>query len=213
MFVAGVPARTLGILCLLGLILLPIGWLGMDDYQKERIRVFLNPERDPLGAGWNKIQSEIAVGSGGFWGKGYMKGTQNILGFLPRVVAPTDFIYSVIAEESGFVGSLAVLVLFGIVVVSGLRTALLTRDKLGRLLATGVVTILFAHVFVNIAMTVGLMPITGFAAAAAELWRIVHDQYHGRAGYSAKRAYTASPPRLAYGRRRKEGHAHVQFLA
>jgi len=123
--------------------------------------VFFDPGRDPLGAGWNKIQSSIAVGSGGFAGKGYLKGTQNVLGFLPRTVAPTDFIYSVIAEEMGFIGSAGLLLLYSILLWAGFRAAQSSRDKLGRLLAVGITSLLFCHVFVNIAMTIGLLPITG----------------------------------------------------
>jgi rod shape determining protein RodA len=133
----------------------------LDDYQKERILVFFNPGRDPLGAGWNKIQSEIAVGSGGLTGKGYLKGTQNVLGYLPRTVAPTDFIYSVIAEEMGFLGSSLILALYAAILVAGVRVAWRAPDTFGRLLTMGVVTMLFSHVFVNVAMTIGLMPITG----------------------------------------------------
>jgi len=161
MYAAGVPMKYLGILVLMGVLLMPVGWFGLGDYQKERILVFFDPGRDPLGSGWNKIQSEIAVGSGGFSGKGYLKGTQNVLGFLPRTVAPTDFIYSVIAEEVGFVGSLALLALYAMLLMSGIRAALAARDKLGRLLAVGVTGLVFCHVFVNIAMTIGLLPITG----------------------------------------------------
>lgn len=161
MFVAGVPMRYLGGLVLLGALAAVPGWFVLDEYQKERLLVFFDPGRDPLGTGWNSIQSGIAVGSGGFAGKGYMMGTQNILGFLPRTVAPTDFIFSVIAEETGFVGSALLLLLYAAVVGGCLRAALASRDKLGRLLAVGVVTLLFCHVFVNMAMTVGLMPITG----------------------------------------------------
>ncbi len=161
MFAAGVPIRYLAIIALVGALLLPAGWFVLGDYQKERILVFFDPGRDPLGAGWNKIQSEIAVGSGGFSGKGYLRGTQNVLGFLPRTVAPTDFIYSVIAEEMGFLGSVGLLVLYSLVLLSGIRGALAARDKLGRLLAVGVTGLVFCHVFVNIAMTIGLLPITG----------------------------------------------------
>jgi len=183
MFVAGVPFRYLGSLAALGVTLvalllaalfLPARFdaspetqariqelTGLSDYQRGRIEVFFHPDKDPLGAGWNKRQSEIAVGSGGLWGKGYLHGTQNILGFLPRSVAPTDFIYSVIAEEEGFFGSLMVLALFGVVLMFGMLTALRTRDAMGRLLCVGVVSLFFCHVFINIAMTVGLMPITG----------------------------------------------------
>lgn len=183
MFVAGVPLRALGALVIIGLtivmillcgVFLPqklgvdeagqqkiLRFLALNEYQRDRIVVFFQPGRDPFGTGWNKTQSEIAVGSGGVWGKGFKNGTQNILGFLPRSVAPTDFIYSVIAEEKGFSGSFVVLFLFGFIVVSGMQTSLMARDKMGRLLCVGVVTMIFSHVFINIAMTVGLMPITG----------------------------------------------------
>lgn len=160
-FVAGIPIRHLALLALGGLLLLPVGWKSMTDYQRERIRVFLDPGRDPLGAGWNKIQSEIAVGSGRLWGKGYLEGKQNVLGFLPRTVAPTDFVYSVIAEEKGFVGSAIVLLLYAVVLTSGIRAAVAARDKVGRLMAVGISGLLFCQVFVNIAMTIGLLPITG----------------------------------------------------
>ena len=161
MFVGGVRIKYLLILVGLGLLALPLAWFTLEDYQQNRILVFLDPSRDPLDAGWNTVQSAIAVGSGGLTGKGYLKGTQNILGFLPRTVAPTDFIFSVIAEEMGFLGSALLLSLFAMVVICGLRAALRSRDKFGRLLATGVVTLVFFHVFVNMAMTFGLMPITG----------------------------------------------------
>lgn len=161
-FAAGLPLRRLVLLGCIGLMLLPLGWFfALGNYQQERVRVFFDPGRDPLGAGWNKIQSEIAVGSGGLMGKGYLEGTQNVLGFLPRSVAPTDFIYSVIAEETGFVGSALVLSLYAGVLLAIGRAALVSRDKLGRLLAVGVAALLFSHIAVNIAMTIGLMPITG----------------------------------------------------
>jgi rod shape determining protein RodA len=107
------------------------------------------------------MQSEIAIGSGGKWGKGFLKGTQNILGYLPRSVAPTDFVYSVVAEETGFAGSVVALVFFGVVVVCGMYAAAVSQDKLGCLLCTGVVAVIFCHAFINLAMTVGLLPITG----------------------------------------------------
>jgi len=159
--VAGVPARRLGLIALAGLLLLPADWWLLDGYQRDRVLVFLDPGRDPLGAGWNSIQSALAVGSGGRWGKGWLQGTQNVLGFLPRTVAPTDFIYSVIAEEMGFLGSLGLLALYALVLAAGARAALEARDKMGRMLAVGVTSLLFCHVFVNIAMTIGLLPITG----------------------------------------------------
>lgn len=161
LFAAGVPWKTLGRLALAGALAAPLGWFLLASYQKERVMVFLDPSRDPLGTGWNKIQSAIAVGSGGFSGKGFLEGTQNVLGYLPRTVAPTDFIYSVIAEETGFLGSAAVIGIFALVFFRGLRAARLARDRFGLILATGLTTLLFSHVFVNIAMTIGLLPVTG----------------------------------------------------
>jgi rod shape determining protein RodA len=136
-------------------------WTGLSEYQRNRLLVFIEPGRDPLGAGWNKTQSEIAVGSGGLTGKGYLQGTQNMLGFLPRTVVPTDFIFSVITEETGFLGSVTVLGLFFIVIACGLYAGLVAPDKTGRLLCVGVTTMIFSHVMINVAMTIGLMPITG----------------------------------------------------
>ncbi|MFA5193592.1 MAG: rod shape-determining protein RodA [Verrucomicrobiia bacterium] len=133
----------------------------LKPYQWERILVFLNPERDPYGWGWNLRQSQIAVGSGGVTGKGWLQGTQNVLGFLPRQVAPNDFIFSVIAEEGGFLACGLVLIGYAVLLLNGLWTALAARDRLGRLLATGITVVLFCHVFVNIGMTIGLVPITG----------------------------------------------------
>lgn len=183
MFIGGVPFRYIGGLAGVGVLLMTIllsalllparlgageelqnriaSLTGLSEYQRARIEVFFDPSLDPLGAGWNRRQSEIAVGSGGLRGKGYLQGTQNILGYLPRSVAPTDFIYSVIAEESGFVGAAGVLVAFGTLLSAILYTALRTLDAHGRLLCVGVATLIFFHVFINIAMTVGLMPITG----------------------------------------------------
>lgn len=135
--------------------------IHLTEYQRDRIEVFLDPSRDPMGTGWNKRQSEIAVGSGGLTGKGFRQGTQNILGFLPRTVAPTDFIFSVIAEETGFVGAMAVIGLHGVLALCGLYSAMAARDKMGRLLCVGVVTMVFTHAFVNMAMTIGLLPIVG----------------------------------------------------
>ncbi|NCC52257.1 MAG: rod shape-determining protein RodA [Spartobacteria bacterium] len=162
LFVAGTPLRTILLLLLIGgVLMIPVGYFGLSDYQKERIMVFIDPGRDPLDAGWNKIQSEIAVGSGGFTGKGYLKGTQNVLGFLPRTVAPTDFIYSVIAEEMGFVGGITVMGGFMVLLTACIHAAIRAADRFGRLMVVGIAIMLFCHIFVNIAMTIGLMPITG----------------------------------------------------
>lgn len=161
LFVAGVRVKHLALVALLGLCLTPVAWWHMKKYQRQRLTVFLNPDRDPLGAGWNLNQSLIAVGSGGVTGKGFLQGTQNSLGYLPRTVAPNDFLFSVIAEEKGFVGSACVAGLYAVLLWRGLRIAANARDRLGMLLATGIVAMVFFHVFVNIGMTIGLMPVTG----------------------------------------------------
>lgn len=137
-------------------------WIPLHDYQRNRIISFVWPNKiDPMGVGWNQRQSLISVGSGGLTGKGWTEGTQAQLGYLPRSVAHNDFIFSVIAEEKGFLGSLTVLSLFGLVLFNGIRIAGLARDRFGTLLAIGVTVLFAVHVFVNIAMTIGLVPITG----------------------------------------------------
>jgi len=161
LFVAGARAKHLVLAAVLGLCLTPVAWWHMKKYQRERLTVFLNPNRDPLGAGWNLNQSLIAVGSGGVTGKGFLQGTVNSLGYLPRTVAPNDFLFSVIAEEKGFVGTACVVGLYAVLLGRGLRIAANARDRLGMLLATGIVVMLLFHVFVNIGMTIGLMPVTG----------------------------------------------------
>jgi rod shape determining protein RodA len=137
-------------------------WLPLYDYQRNRILATVDPDRiDPKGIGWNLRQSLISVGSGGLTGKGWTEGTQAQLGYLPSAVAHNDFIFSVLAEEKGFWGSLTVLGLFGVVLMNGVRIAGLARDRFGTYLALGVTVLLAMHVFVNIAMTIGLGPITG----------------------------------------------------
>jgi rod shape determining protein RodA len=138
--------------------------IPLHDYQRNRILAFAAPEKvDPNGTGvaYNLSQSLISVGSGGLTGKGWTQGTQAQLGYLPRSVAHNDFIFSVIAEEKGFLGSLTVLGLFGLVLFNGIRIAGLARDRFGTVLAIGVTVLFAVHVFVNIAMTIGLVPITG----------------------------------------------------
>ena len=137
-------------------------WVPLHDYQRNRFVAFVWPDKiDPMGVGWNQRQSLISVGSGGLAGKGWTEGTQAQLGYLPRTVAHNDFIFSVIAEEKGFLGSLTVLGLFGLVLFNGIRIAGLARDRFGTLLAIGVTVLFAVHVFVNIAMTIGLVPTTG----------------------------------------------------
>ena len=140
----------------------PHSWLPLHDYQRNRVLAFVAPNKiDPMGIGWNQRQSLISVGSGGLSGKGWTEGTQAKLGYLPRGVAHNDFIFSVIAEEKGFLGSITVIGLFGVVLWNGIRIAGLARDRFGALLALGVTVLMAVHVFVNIAMTIGLVPVTG----------------------------------------------------
>lgn len=135
--------------------------LPLRDYQRNRILSLVAPEKDPLGMSWNLRQSLIAIGSGGLLGKGYLNSVQAKLGYLPQAVAPNDFIFSVLAEETGFLGGVFVIGLFAVLIINGLRIAGLSRDRFGMLLAVGASIILLVHVFINIGMTIGLMPITG----------------------------------------------------
>jgi rod shape determining protein RodA len=128
-------------------------------YQKRRILVFLNPDLDPQGSGYNIIQSKIAIGSGGLFGKGFLKGSQSQLGFLPEKTS--DFIFSVVAEEWGFIGGIILLMLFGFIIFRCIQTAFEAKDKFGALLASGITTIFFFHILVNIGMAIGIMPVTG----------------------------------------------------
>lgn len=145
------------------LVTLPLGWLTwnvyMKPYQKNRVLDFLNPERSRLGSGYHIIQSKIAVGSGGFWGKGYVQGTQSQLRFLPE--QHTDFAFSVYAEEWGFVGVLVLILLYIALILWGLNIARRCNDRLGALLAVGVTAMLFWHTVINIGMVIGLFPVVG----------------------------------------------------
>lgn len=137
----------------------PIAYGHLHDYQRARITTFLNPESDPLGAGYNIIQSKIALGSGGMWGKGFMQGTQNHLDFLPE--KQTDFVFTIIAEEFGLVGSLAVLGLLALIVFTAMAMALRCRNQYGRLVSLGIAVNFFMYVFVNVAMVMGAIPVGG----------------------------------------------------
>lgn len=187
MFVAGVPLRFLRrlltglglvvVLILVDVLFAPPQWrIKLEDYQRRRLLVYFGrdfaadtkTENERQKAriqqrndSYNVQQALISVGSGGIWGKGWRQGQQITLGYLPRAVSHNDFIFSVIAEEKGFLGSLVVLTLYAVVLFCGLRTAGLARDRLGRLLAVGVVALVFTHVFVNIGMNIRLMPVTG----------------------------------------------------
>jgi rod shape determining protein RodA len=143
-----------------GMILsMPIFWLLLKDYQKKRILIFIQPESDPLGAGYHIIQSKIAVGSGGFWGKGFLKGTQGQLRFLPE--QHTDFALSVLAEQWGFIGSMGIVTLFLILILWALNIARQSKDRFGMVLALGLCAIFFWQSLVNMGMVVGVVPVVG----------------------------------------------------
>jgi len=166
LFIAGANIRYLLLIVLMAANVAMYAYLVpglhlLKPHQRDRIDVFLHPEKDPLGDGWNRNQSLIAVGSGRTWGKGYLKGDVKGLGYLPRTVAHNDFIFAVYAEETGYVGGMILLGLYTIIIVSGIRVAFFARDELGKLLALGVTVLIFFHVFVNVGMTMGIMPITG----------------------------------------------------
>ncbi|MFT8423193.1 MAG: rod shape-determining protein RodA [Gluconacetobacter sp.] len=149
----------------IALLLLPLPFLGklayshLHDYQKARITTFLNPESDPLGAGYNIIQSKIALGSGGMWGQGYLHGTQGQLNFLPE--KQTDFIFTMIAEEWGYVGGIAVIGLLMLMVAGGMLIAMRSRNQFGRLLGLGIATNFFLYCAVNLSMVMGTIPVGG----------------------------------------------------
>jgi rod shape determining protein RodA len=156
----GIQWKALFTAAVAAIIASPIGWFFiMKDYQKERLLTFFDPEGDPLGSGYHIIQSIIAVGSGGVLGKGYMKGTQTQLKFLP--VQQTDFIFSVFAEEWGFLGGVFLMILFLALILWCLKTALHARDQLGMLISFGITMFLFWEVFINIGMVLGLLPVVG----------------------------------------------------
>jgi rod shape determining protein RodA len=187
MFVAGTPpkflfrflsgAGLLIILLLVDILFAPPRWqVKLEDYQRHRLLVYFGKDFAPRDAtlaerqrardlqrqkSYNVDQALISVGSGGLTGKGWRQGTQNSLGYLPRAVAHNDFIFSVIAEEKGFLGSVTVLTLYGLILFIGIKIAGQARDRLGKLLAVGVVTLVFSHVFINIGMNIRLMPVTG----------------------------------------------------
>lgn len=133
----------------------------LRTYQQERILVFLDPTRDMRNRGWNQYQAQLAVGSGGMWGKGFMQGTQNRLGFLPQTVSNSDFIFPVIAEEWGFVGTTSLVILYVILIASIIKTAIFSRDLFGRYIAIGTASIFLMHSVVNIGMSIRLAPVTG----------------------------------------------------
>jgi len=159
LFLAGVRLWVFGVVVAAGLAMIPIGWQFLRDYQKERIFTFINPERDPLGAGYHILQSKIALGSGGLAGKGFLAGTQSHLNFLPE--KQTDFIFTMLAEEFGLIGGLTLIALYVLVIAFGYAIALRSASHFGRLLGLGITTTFFVYVFINIAMVTGLIPVVG----------------------------------------------------
>ena len=158
-FLAGIRVRTLVVLTLIVALTLPIVWGHLKPYQKERVKSFLEPTRDPKGAGYQLIQSLIAVGSGGIVGKGFLAGTQGQLRFLPE--QHTDFVFAVLAEERGFIGSFLVRALYFVIIYRCIAIARSARDRLGAYLVMGVVFVIGGQVLLNVGVVVGLLPTTG----------------------------------------------------
>ncbi len=156
---AGLSLRLIVLAGTLVLSSAPVLWYFMHDYQKQRVLTFLNPERDPLGAGYHIIQSKIAIGSGGIFGKGWLNGTQAQLEFLPE--RSTDFIFAVLGEEFGLLGLLTILALYAVVIARGLMIAVQAQDTASRLLAGSISLTFFVYVFVNAGMVTGLLPVVG----------------------------------------------------
>jgi rod shape determining protein RodA len=158
-FLAGVRWWKFALLLGTGLITLPIAWQQLHDYQKQRVMTFLDAEQDPLGTGYHIIQSKIALGSGGLWGKGFLKGTQSQLSFLPE--KQTDFVFTMLAEEAGLIGALALLFLFLVLIGYGMLFAVRARSHFARLLAGGITVTVCLYVVINVAMVTGLIPVVG----------------------------------------------------
>jgi rod shape determining protein RodA len=158
-FYVGLDWKSLLIAAAGGLFLTPIGWYFLRDYQRERILTFFSPERDPLGSGYHIIQSMIAVGSGGIFGKGFLKGSQTQLKFLPE--QQTDFVFSVFAEEWGFLGGIVLLFMFFFLILWGLKIMTHSKDYIGALIALGITMLIFWEVFINIGMVLGILPVVG----------------------------------------------------
>ena len=138
---------------------IPIGWQYLHNYQKERVFTFFNPERDPLGNGYHILQSKIALGSGGFSGKGYLEGTQSHLNFLPEM--HTDFIFTMYGEEFGFLGAFLLLIIYLTIILVSFKLAIKSRSNFGKYVSCGLIFLFFSHVFINIGMVMGLLPVVG----------------------------------------------------
>ncbi|MEE8533701.1 MAG: rod shape-determining protein RodA [Alphaproteobacteria bacterium] len=159
LFVAGVRVWVFASTIAAGLAAIPVGWQFLHDYQKQRIFTFINPERDPLGAGYHILQSKIALGSGGVGGKGFLAGSQSHLNFLPE--KQTDFVFTMLAEEFGLVGGLVLIGLYALILIYGIAISMRSTSHFGRLLGMGLTTTFFVYVFINIAMVTGLVPVVG----------------------------------------------------
>jgi rod shape determining protein RodA len=159
LFLAGLQWRLLAILGLLTAAAVPLLWHFMHDYQRQRVITFLNPQNDPLGAGYHTIQAEIAIGSGGLLGKGWLNGTQSQLDFLPE--RSTDFIFAVLSEEFGFIGITVLFVCYTVIVIRGTLIAVQAQDTFTRLLAGSLAMTFFVYVIVNTGMVTGLLPVVG----------------------------------------------------
>jgi rod shape determining protein RodA len=159
LFLGGLKLKHVVVLALMGALLAPLAWHKLKPYQKERLVSFMEPEADSRGSGYQVIQSLIAVGSGGIWGKGATKGTQTQGLFLP--VPHTDFIFAAFAEEHGFVGAVGVLLLYFVVLMRLIQNAQTAPDRTGTFVVMGVVAVLVFHIMVNVGMVVGFMPVTG----------------------------------------------------
>lgn len=159
LFLAGVQIWKFVVSLLLILASVPILWSFLHEYQKKRVLTFLNPESDPLGAGYHIMQSKIALGSGGIFGKGFLEGTQSRLNFLPE--KQTDFIFTVLAEEFGFLGSIALLLLFAIIIAYGIFISIRCSSFFGKFLSFGLITNFALYVFINVGMVMGLLPVVG----------------------------------------------------
>lgn len=159
LYLTGIKLRYIALLILAGCLLVPVLWSLLKDYQRDRILVFLNPNIDPLGAGYTVIQSKIAIGSGALFGKGWLSGTQSQLRFLPE--SHTDFIFATFAEEWGFFGSTVLIFLYYLLIRYGFSIAQGTSERFGKLLATGISVMLGIQICINIAMNMGLAPIVG----------------------------------------------------
>lgn len=181
-----------------------VDWVVLHDYQKHRVCTLLNPSSDPLGKGFHTIQSMIAVGSGGLYGKGYMQGTQTHLDFIPE--RTTDFIFAVYAEEFGLYGGVALLVLYGLFMARGLAIASRASSQFGRLLAGAITMMMFIYVFVNVGMVTGILPVVGSAAAFHELWRHRLADH----GHCLRHPHEHQPPPPRAGLSRRPGKGRLQ---